>query len=45
MGDPEDPRRVVHGHPEQLVAQVGDLAGVDRHPHPDGHAVRPPFYR
>jgi len=22
-----------------------DLAGVDRHPHPDGHAVRPPFYR
>ena len=45
MGDPEHPGHVVEGHPEQLVAQVGNLAGVDRHPDPDGHAVRPPFHR
>ena len=45
LGDPEQPGHVVEGHPEQLVAQVGDLAGVDRHPDPDGHAVRPPFHR
>ena len=45
MSDPEHPGRVMHGHPEQLVAQVGDFAGVDRDPDPDGHAVRPPFHR
>jgi hypothetical protein len=34
--DRENPRRQMKGHAEQLVAHVGDLAGMNRHPDPDG---------
>ena len=36
-----DPGRLVQGHAEQLVAHLGDLAGVNRHPDPDGCVAWP----
>ena len=43
--DSEDPGRLMQGHAEQLVAHLGDLSGVNRHPDPDGRPARPGLCR
>ena len=39
--DTENPGRLMEGHAEQLVAHLGDLSGVNRHPDPNGRTARP----
>ena len=44
-GDGDDPGRLMERHAEQLVAHLGDLARVNRHPDPDGGTARPGLCR
>jgi hypothetical protein len=41
VGRGRDPRRPVHVHPDESILVPDRLAGVQAHPDPDRHAIRP----